>query len=932
MLLVLLLLLLEPLEAQVLNNSLEVQQEVSHFSYMDDALSNNVVYNVHATEERVYAATQNGITVITNGKSKILRSKSARSNSFSLFKTDPKGELYVMNFQSQVFKVTQDSITLYKDFKHAFETRIYSYFFLENYLYANSKEGIKRFEIETLKEDGNFSEKWLHKRTFEYESRQIGDSVIIGSHILYDDGLIGSDDNKNLEVCFLEEVTKAKVTYRTPLFINSDSWLFLDNGNLLNISDCKVERFNLEVVPTRIYNEGIIDGFIWAATDKGLVLVEKDGFKNAQILLKDIPCSHVVKDNQGTWWVATLGQGLKVIPELSSFSSSLENNFIFSTCVYRDQLYLGTHQGNIFRSDGFSVNLEGPVYCIFSDGDHLYANSKTIHIIEGREVINTNFNLSYFNYAFNHDSTLFLNSRYRNYRITNLYKECYTVPLKPPEAFEIDSSYFFDILGPDKTGEFYGFNVNLGKIQSCSNQEELFESGNKKIKGVIQSSSGHNKFYLLTNKAELFEVDFTEEKLILKYRFKQLNPEKVAISNDCIWGYQHGILEGCKLNEPEQNWVYDKYNFTAKSELIDIRIVGSHLHLVLNDAMHNIPLEHLFDSTSYVSQPILINGREGMKMSFTQKDVLSFNLNHFDALNGQNLVAKYRINGGEWMKQSISEKLVLQNLGAGEYALELEIYRYGNDLVARKDISFTIEPYWYQTTLFYVFMVGLFSILLFFFFRWRIQNLRKKQQQELLLVQAQLSAINAQMKPHFLFNSLNSIQNTILQEDKFKASERLSEFSSFIRKTLDFSRLSSISLEEELTVIDEYVCFELYRFRNKFTFQLNNQLEPALCKTLIPPFILQPFVENAIVHGVSHLEENGKIELTLCSHKDWIVCDIVDNGIGVERSVLLNKNRKKHRSFAVEANFDRISLLKDGTVTTSSSEHGTHVQVKFKPV
>lgn len=167
------------------------------------------------------------------------------------------------------------------------------------------------------------------------------------------------------------------------------------------------------------------------------------------------------------------------------------------------------------------------------------------------------------------------------------------------------------------------------------------------------------------------------------------------------------------------------------------------------------------------------------------------------------------------------------------------------------------------------------------------------------------------MNPHFLFNALNTIQSFIFSEDKHQASAYLSKFSKLARKVLEMSERESITLAEEISALELYLDMETVRFGD---FNYHILTDPGLDRDLvrIPTMIIQPYIENAIKHGLMH--KSGKKILTITFTKiegRMVRIEIRDNGIGRKRSQEINRHRReKHRSFAMNANRQRVDILR----------------------
>lgn len=170
--------------------------------------------------------------------------------------------------------------------------------------------------------------------------------------------------------------------------------------------------------------------------------------------------------------------------------------------------------------------------------------------------------------------------------------------------------------------------------------------------------------------------------------------------------------------------------------------------------------------------------------------------------------------------------------------------------------------------------------------------------------------LRSQMNPHFIFNSLTSIQNFILQKDDIKASVYLSRFSDLVRNILSNSQVDKITLEEEINTIENYLELQKIRFPEKFDFKirLDENLNPESIH--LPPMLTQPFIENAIEHGFKNIKHKGQVELYFKSRPDYLIVQIVDNGIGRLKSLeLKTQQEKSHKSMATHITKERIRVI-----------------------
>ena len=222
---------------------------------------------------------------------------------------------------------------------------------------------------------------------------------------------------------------------------------------------------------------------------------------------------------------------------------------------------------------------------------------------------------------------------------------------------------------------------------------------------------------------------------------------------------------------------------------------------------------------------------------------------------------------------------------------------------------------------------------------WMYYNKIKIKQEIIELEQKQL---RSQMKPHFLFNALNSIQHFILKNDTLKANNYLSEYATLIRKALNISSETSISLHDEIAYLENYLTLELLRFEDKFSYQILLREGVDKFNSHIPPMIIQPFIENAIHHGLRHQSSKaGKLLITFEATGTNLICTVDDNGIGINAS---QKNKetlmKVYASKGIDITQKRLALISkikgsDFSVVIedkqqlNKAETGTLVTIKF---
>lgn len=186
--------------------------------------------------------------------------------------------------------------------------------------------------------------------------------------------------------------------------------------------------------------------------------------------------------------------------------------------------------------------------------------------------------------------------------------------------------------------------------------------------------------------------------------------------------------------------------------------------------------------------------------------------------------------------------------------------------------------------LYYIIIISLLFVffqLLFWFYKIRIQ---KQYETERKLIELQLLTVKNQMNPHFTFNALNSISSMIYKEDKTLANDFLARFSKLIRNVLENAERISLTLDEEIQFVENYLTLEKFRFKDKFEYTINIG-EDVDIQMPIPRMIIQTFVENALKHGLMHKEKGGLLQINIYKGKQIIFIEIEDNGVGREKAL-----------------------------------------------
>ena len=311
-----------------------------------------------------------------------------------------------------------------------------------------------------------------------------------------------------------------------------------------------------------------------------------------------------------------------------------------------------------------------------------------------------------------------------------------------------------------------------------------------------------------------------------------------------------------------------------------------------------------------------------LKSSKSNPEVFRYNQNtlsfFFTALEysdpGKNKF-KFKMSGvdKDFVELNKGNSVRYANLPHGSY--QLQLMATNSDGIWSEDLysfHFRILPPWYKTWLFRISIFLLTAGVVIAVVNYRLRQVRKEAYLKQLIAETETAVLRLQMNPHFIFNSLSSVQNALLNNDEIKANQILRKFIPLMRKILEHSEKPFIVIADEIELLDQYLMIEAIRFDNKFdySFFVDPQLDPE--EIMVPTMILQPFVENAIKHGLSRkLERNGKIEVHFLSQEEGLLCIVRDNGIGRKEAQRSKAWKGGHESKATEITERRLRLLEN---------------------
>jgi two-component sensor histidine kinase len=350
----------------------------------------------------------------------------------------------------------------------------------------------------------------------------------------------------------------------------------------------------------------------------------------------------------------------------------------------------------------------------------------------------------------------------------------------------------------------------------------------------------------------------------------------------------------------------------------DILVKNDSLYVASDDGLTVIPEAMLIKIKPQTPIPyfqyMIVNDTGAdptkQKMTLTGNTKIKFGFGSIQ-YSGSPIIFSYKLEGfdHDWTTGK-GINVVYQNVSRGNYIFKLRARMVTSEWSKPIEFKITIKAHLWQHPLFFVFLSLLFTglIALIIIRRKNIQIKRRELDNQLITLEQK--ALQSMMNPHFIFNSLGSIQSYLLEKKSAEAGLYLSQFARLIRQNLNAINAASINLEEEIDRLKNYLDLERLRMENKFDYniEMDENLEEA--EVQIPSMIIQPFVENAIWHGIAALEDKGWINIKFQMQNEKSMKVIIeDNGIGIKRSEAYSTKQEKHLHLGMEMTRKRLELL-----------------------
>lgn len=829
--------------------------------------------------------------------------KNSKSSALFGLTKDNKGNIFCHNLNGQIFKLHNKKFELYYTITNPKKKNIYTIVFdNENNLFIASASS---FTI-LLK---GLKNKAIHKNNshFPIKNNDILYYFEYNTHTKQY-SLIKRYDNKEVTTSTYKE--RYKVFFIKNKFYsyyhNTRKIYTLKNGTItpLNHLDFLSKKSTNIIFDT--------DTHLWFCNaTKGAYLLPKNEFetpKKHNELFKEYIISGGIKDNENNIWLLTFNKGIINIPNLKNSIVKSPNNFDFKAITKtNNQLYIATENGQIYKLNQHTFS---PFFKLDKNDrvEHLKVFPKQKHIISSEKIYTNNTSKRI---AFCRDAVLLKDSL-----LLGFPHGLYSYNLQTKREVLLSNGRIYNIYH-DTTTQKTWFTTNNGLKQYKNGQtKSITHKGNEILKAKTLAVdnqiwvSSKNGIFIFKNDSIINHLTQKDGLLINDIdNIKYEHPNVYLASKK---GMQHYNINTKTFT-----------NFTFSDGLTK-RISQFE---VLNDTIYSINSNGLLtftfnnkNNTKKQYKTLITKAKANGTIKINNKSTLNpdeknlfFSFLTPTFKHQKEIQYQYQLIGVDKKPIKASENQLSANYGnvaSGNYTFKVDSFLNGKKNKSAI-LHFKIANYWYKTLWFRVLIVALSLFILYYIYRLRLKTVLRKRNEEKMkkrLAESSLISLKAQMNPHFMFNTINSIQSLILSKERTDAYKHLNQLADLIRSTLQMSNDSFVSLEREIKLIQQYLELEKLRFEEDFDFSIYNSINNLEVK--IPSMVIQPFVENALKHGLLHKNDNKKLSITFSQKNKLITCIIIDNGIGRKASEIINKN-KVYESFSTQAIKKRFDILKE---------------------
>lgn len=680
---------------------------------------------------------------------------------------------------------------------------------------------------------------------------------------------------------------------------------------------------------------------LWVGTTSGLYHFQGDGYRYRRLglYLKDQRVSTILRDREGNIWASTLGEGLYLFPttyiqNLTSKSGIPDQTITAMITGNKGELYIATDRSFVYTiKDGSFLSKQlitpsipkGKVpydrimdMLVTDKGDLWLGKDRGVLVYRDGALKDFLVPSSVKKLCKSYGDEVWVGQGFGLSRTQNGKSSAYSDLITNDRIYSViedpDSTLWYS----SETG-FYSW--KNGKARKISDKFPIL---NEKINSIALDK--HHVFWLATSGQGLLAFDGLK---VRQYSLPEGLPSNICNSmllegDSVIWlatnsGVSKITRSGKKGLELKTYNISTLHGLVA-SKVTAIQKSGDTVFVGTPNGLSYFNDKDLKPNT--YAPPTFITGFKISDKDTTLQPSYTLNYNksviriEFIALAFRcqgKLRYKYKMEGlsDEWLNTS-SSFVSFASLPPGKYTFYVKgINEDGLESRTPAKLEIIVQgPYWYSLW-FWAAALATLTLIVVLISVQRVKRLKEKHDLYNRALENEQKALRSQMNPHFIFNVLNSIRSYMLKKDTRSADTYLSKFAVLIRQILENSQHSFISIHSEMETVELYIQVEKMRFDQAFDFSISIDPEVDPYNTEIPTMILQPYVENAIWHGLLHKDGKGKLEIEITKRNEDIVIILEDDGIGREKSKELRSKTKMglHKSLGMSITEERLNNL-----------------------
>lgn len=674
---------------------------------------------------------------------------------------------------------------------------------------------------------------------------------------------------------------------------------------------------------------------LWLMTSTGAHLFRNKRLDEAHHtkLLDAVYCGHVYSDHEGNTWLSPLRQGVYLIPSLDiqflHTGNGLINNNITTLAMHQQGVIAGFSTGAVQVIQHRNSTLSSQQPLIFGSYivDIFPSPGKEFLVCTNEEAIGCN---------------AFLQELWRS---PSVWAKSYHQAGR--DSLLVGGGFLLSLLSRNKTDLLFRFEHENRIYALEQEHDKTIWLGTEEGLYCFRDSSMQfygGQFHLLRGRINDLALDHQQrlwiassqngililQDTVLLQVIKQedrISGRKIFIADDQVvyTGTDQGIFIIHEQQPADFRIQRIRKSDGLPSEKINTLLVKEQLIWIGTDeGLEIFPLMRSVHATEAIPVKLTEFTVNGFSFSAGAAQHFDYRQNNlhisFSGISFRQAAAvryRYRIKPEDttW-KYTTNSSLDLPELVPGRYEIIVQAGTSGTNWSTKPvKLSFIIHAPWWHSPWFYLAAILSAGGGILLLFRYRYKLKLQKEEQKRKAVEAELAALRSQMNPHFIFNSLNAIQDFIFQHKTEEANEYLTKFARLMRAILNQSRKQFVTIEEEADLLRMYLELETLRFNQSFSWTLEVDKNIIASEMMIPSMILQPVVENSIKHGFRNLQRKGILSVSFRVSEGMIYCEVQDNGCGRKPASESNGN-----SHALGITKERLEIFNQSMLQACTME------------